>query len=208
MTYADIFINYFDKLEPQQIKNYTLKTSQEIYTLKNLIENLLDWSKSQSGKLDYLPEITDLYNLIENAILIYTNMLKSKNLTISSTVQPKTYCLVDRFMISSVLRNLLSNAIKFSHPNGTIEIYTEDIDPYIKVYVKDYGIGIPPDKLETIFQDESKDLMSSRKIREQGLGLQISKNFIQKHNCIIGVQSEVNKGSTFFFTVPKATPDF
>lgn len=208
VTYADIFINYFDKLEPQQIKNYTLETSQEIYTLKNLIENLLDWSKSQSGKLDYLPEITDLYNLIENAILIYNNMLKSKNLTISSTVQPKTYCLVDRFMISSVLRNLLSNAIRFSHPNSTIEIYTEDIDPYIKVYVKDYGIGIPPDKLEAIFQDESKDLMSSGKTREQGLGLQISKNFIQKHNCIIGVQSEVNKGSTFFFTVPKATPDF
>jgi len=206
VTYADIFINYFDKLDAEQIKDYTLKVSQEIYTLKNLIENLLDWSKSQSGKLDYLPEITDLYNLIENVILIYNNMLKSKNLTIISTVQPKTYCYVDRFMISSVLRNLISNAMKFSYTNSTIEIYVEDIDPYLKVYVKDHGIGIPPENIETLFQGENSEIMSTGKTREAGLGLQISQNFIQKHNCIIGVESEVGKGSTFFFTIPKATP--
>jgi PAS domain S-box-containing protein len=205
VTYADIFINYFDKLDPEQIKDYTLKVSQEIYTLKNLIENLLDWSKSQSGKLDYLPEVTDLYNLIENVILIYNNMLKSKNLTITSTVQPKTYIYVDRFMISSVLRNLISNAMKYSYANSTIEIYVEDIDPYFKVYVRDYGIGIPPEKMETLFQDESSEIMGAGKTREPGLGLQISKNFIQKHNCIIGVESEVGKGSIFFFTIPKAT---
>jgi len=165
----------------------------------------LDWSKSQSGKLDYLPEVTDLYNLIENVILIYNNMLKSKNLTITSTVQPKTYIYVDRFMISSVLRNLISNAMKYSYANSTIEIYVEDIDPYFKVYVRDYGIGIPPEKMETLFQDESSEIMGAGKTREPGLGLQISKNFIQKHNCIIGVESEVGKGSIFFFTIPKAT---
>ncbi len=203
VTYADIFINYFDKLDKEQIKNYTMKVSEEIYTLKNLIENLLDWSKSQSGKLEYLPEVTDLYNLVENVILIYNNILKSKNLAIISSVQPQTYCNIDRFMISSVLRNLISNAIKFSHPNSSIEIFTENIDHYVKIYVKDYGIGIPAEKLETLFDEDSNAFMNSLKIRKQGLGLNISKNFIQKHNCIIGVQSEVGKGSTFFFTVPK-----
>lgn len=204
ITTADIFTNYYDKLEPDQIKKYIFQLSEEIYVLKNLIDNLLDWSKSQTGKLEFNPEITDLYNLIENAILVYKNQASSKDIRIISNVQPKTYAQCDRFMISSVLRNLLSNALKYSYPHTVVEIDISTKNYYYYISVKDHGQGIPPDKLQHIFEDNELFILGFNKRRIPGLGLHICKSFIEKHNGEITVESKFGEGSTFTFSVPIA----
>lgn len=204
ITTADIFTNYYDKLEPSQIKEYIFQLSEEIYVVKNLIDNLLDWSKSQTGKLDFNPEITDLYNLVENSLLIYKNQAASKNILLNSSVQPKTYCKCDRFMISSVIRNLLSNAMKYSFPNSSIQVDISDDDNYYYLSINDYGQGIPEDKLKYIFEDNELYILGFNKRRIPGLGLHICKNFVERNNGKIEVFSKLGVGTKFTFSLPKA----
>lgn len=204
ITTADIFTNYYEKLTPEQIKEYIFQLSEEIYVVKNLIDNLLDWSKSQTGKLDFNPELTDLYNLVENSLLIYKNQATSKNILLSSSVQPKTYCKCDRFMISSVIRNLLSNAMKYSFPNSKIELDISNDELYYYLSVRDYGQGISEEKLQHIFDDNELYILGFNKRRIPGLGLHICKNFIERNNGTISVQSKIGEGTTFTFSVPKA----
>jgi PAS domain S-box-containing protein len=203
ITTADIFTNYYEKLTPEQLKNYIFQLSQEIYTLKNLIDNLMDWSKSQSGKLEFVPELTDLYNLVEGATLVYFNLAKSKNLNIISSIQPRTYCFVDRFMISSVLRNLLANAIKYSYPDTTISISIEELKNYYKISITDSGVGIEESKIASIFDDNESYSLGIDKKRTQGLGLHICKKFVERNKGEISIQSEFGKWTTISFTVPK-----
>lgn len=203
ITTADIFTNYYEKLTPEQLKNYIFQLSQEIYTLKNLIDNLMDWSKSQSGKLEFVPELTDLYNLVEGATLVYFNLAKSKNLNIISSIQPRTFCFVDRFMISSVLRNLIANAIKYSYPDTTISISIEELKNYYKISITDSGVGIEESKIAFIFDDNESYSLGIDKKRTQGLGLHICKKFVERNKGEISIQSEFGKWTTISFTVPK-----
>ncbi|MGB9702640.1 MAG: PAS domain S-box protein [Candidatus Kapaibacteriota bacterium] len=203
ITTADIFTNYYEKLTPEQLKNYIFQLSQEIYTLKNLIDNLMDWSKSQSGKLEFVPELTDLYNLVEGAILVYFNLAKSKKLNIISSIQPRTYCFVDRFMISSVLRNLIANAIKYSYPDTTISISIEELNNYYKISITDSGVGIEESKIATIFDDNESYSLGIDKKRTQGLGLHICKKFVERNKGEISIQSEFGKWTSISFTIPK-----
>lgn len=205
ITTADIFTNYFEKLTPDQLKSYIFQLSQEIYTLKNLIDNLMDWSKSQSGKLEFEPELTDLYNLTEGAILVYLNLAKNKNLKIVSSIQPKTYCFVDRFMISSVLRNLIANAIKYSYPDTIINISIEEFDTSFKISIHDYGVGIEESKLSNIFDESDAYNLGIERKRTQGLGLHICKKFVERNNGKISIESEYGKWTKISFTVPKPT---
>ncbi len=204
ITTSDIFTNYYDKLEPEQVRNYVMQMSNEIYSVKNLLDNLLDWSKSQAGKMDFLPEITDINNIINDSIAVYINQAKSKNVEIISTVEPKTYCSIDRFMISSVVRNLLSNAIKYSFNEGKIIISSQEIDNDIQINVQDFGQGIPPEKINYLFDFDESLLLGTQKRRLAGLGLSICKNFVESNKGKISVESTFGKGSLFSFTVPKA----
>ncbi len=204
ITTADIFTNYYDKLEPAQIREYIFQLSEEIYVVKNLIDNLLDWSKSQTGKLDFNPEVSDLYNLVENSLLIYKNQATSKNILLNSSVQPKTYCKCDRFMISSVIRNLLSNAMKYSFPNSSIQFDITADDFYYYLSITDFGHGISEDRLQHIFEDNELYILGFNKRRIPGLGLHICKNFIERNNGNIFVKSKIGEGTTFTFSLPKA----
>lgn len=204
ITTADIFTYYYDKLEPAQIREYIFQLSEEIYVVKNLIDNLLDWSKSQTGKLDFNPEISDLYNLVENSLLIYKNQATSKNILLNSSVQPKTYCKCDRFMISSVIRNLLSNAMKYSFPNSSIQFDITADDFYYYLSITDFGHGISEDKLQHIFEDNELYILGFNKRRIPGLGLHICKNFVERNNGNISVKSKIGEGTTFTFSLPKA----
>ena len=204
ITTSDIFTNYYDKLQPDQVKNYVLQMSNEIYSVKNLLDNLLEWSKSQAGKLDFLPEITDINNIIKDSIAVYINQAKSKDIEIVSNISPKTYCQIDRFMISSVIRNLLSNAIKYSLNNSKIIISSQEVDDFIQINIQDFGQGIPPQKMKYLFDFDESLLLGTQKRRLAGLGLSICKSFVESNKGKIWAESTFGKGAIFSFTVPKA----
>jgi signal transduction histidine kinase len=106
-----------------------------------------------------------------------------------------------------VLDNLIGNALKFTPPGGLIEVSVEDAGDYERVLVRDTGIGIPSDKLEKIFEPFYQiDGSTTRRFGGAGLGLAIVKQIVEAHGGQVGVTSELGKGSTFFFTVPKYRP--
>ena len=112
--------------------------------------------------------------------------------------------IADEAMISTVLRNLISNAIKFTNPEGEIIISVEKNYNELLVAISDNGVGIMPDILAKLFRiDESYSTSGTQNEKGTGLGLILCKEFIEKHNGKIWVESELGRGSTFYFTIPK-----
>jgi signal transduction histidine kinase len=112
-------------------------------------------------------------------------------------------------MIKSVLRNLIHNAVKFTHPGGTIKLYSKEMEDFIITSVQDTGVGIPKEKLASLFQD-GKKFSTKGTAEEKGssLGLLICKEFVEKNGGEIKVKSQPDKGSTFSFTLPKLPLNF
>lgn len=188
-----------DKLETLaiQINN----SSQKIY---NLLEDILMWARSQSGKIPFKPEklnLTDVCTeVVENAKLIASN----KNITVKYNVAEKIVVFADLNMLKTILRNLVSNAIKFTNAGGTVFVNTEQNDSFITISVTDNGIGISEKVLSKLFDiTQTQTTEGTANESGTGLGLFLCKDFVEKHGGKIWIESELNKGTKIFFTIPK-----
>jgi len=168
-----------------------------------ILENLLDWSRSQTGLLKINPEITDLKELINESISTLSQVSANKDIKINSEVNDSIYVVTDKNMIRTILRNLLSNAIKFSYRKGVILVSSVVNDRQVIVKVKDNGVGIPKDNIDKLFRLETKYSAPGTE-NEQGtsIGLKLCREFIEKLNGRIWVESEEKKGSEFMFSLP------
>jgi signal transduction histidine kinase/ligand-binding sensor domain-containing protein len=167
----------------------------------NLLENLLEWSRSQSNRIIFKPQqvvFADIYQEIAESLIS-----NSKNVTFNYLPTKKIVLNVDINMFKTVLRNLISNAIKFSHINGVITVFVEDDDENVTITVSDNGTGIAKENLNNLF-DFTRKFSSNGTAHEKGtgLGLIICKEFVEKHGGKIWVESEVGKGSDFIFSIP------
>ncbi|MBS1558224.1 MAG: tetratricopeptide repeat-containing sensor histidine kinase [Bacteroidetes bacterium] len=171
---------------------------------KGLINNLLDWALLQMDKLRIQPEKIDLHDLVnENFKLLSSLHLKEMNLV--NTIEPNTFCWGDLNIVNLVLRNLILNSLKFTGNGGTIEAGSRREGDDIIVSIKDTGIGIRPEIQKIIFEKTSG--YTSRGTANEkgtGLGLILCKEFVEKNGGKIWLESEVGKGSTFYFSIKKA----
>ena len=167
------------------------------------LENLILWSRLQVGNMDYVLENVNIVDLINDTVSQLRAMAEKKNINIEVSL-PEQLCLtLDKFMISTVLRNLITNAIKYTHRSGSISINLEEKEGRIQVSVKDNGIGIYKENIAKLFKITEKFSMQGTEQEEgTGLGLILSKEFIDLHNGEIMVESQIGKGSTFTFTLP------
>lgn len=164
--------------------------------------NLLEWSLSQTGRMEFHPQDIDLVYLMKENIMFFDVIAGQKNIIINKVLPHEIMVFADRHMISTVLRNLISNAIKFTSQNGEIGISAEKRSNEILFTVSDSGIGIAPERLEKLFRiDESDSTPGTNHERGTGLGLILCKEFVEKHNGKIWAESEEGKGSTFYFTL-------
>ncbi len=170
----------------------------------DLLVNLLEWSRTQTGKIQYNPEYFDLLNLLIEVQALLRDSAKPKAITINITGPGSISVYADKPMISAVLRNLVSNSIKFTGTGGAILISIKEYEYKIEVSVLDNGIGIPKEEIDKLFRiDESFSTPGTENERGTGLGLILCKEFIDKHNGIIWAESGMEKGSKFCFTLPK-----
>ena len=170
---------------------------------QNLLENLLDWSKTQTNIIEVEPNFYQLKSIFDETMQVYKNHAEAKELAISIDIDSKTFVWVDKNMISTVIRNLLSNAIKFSHKNGKILINSKEVNDYAIIYIKDNGIGINPKNMDRLFRLDSKiSLRGTSNEKGSGLGLILCKEFVEKNGGEIGVESKFGAGCTFSFTIP------
>ncbi|WP_289054228.1 sensor histidine kinase [Carboxylicivirga marina] len=169
----------------------------------DLISNLLEWSRTQSGKIDYNPEYFEVCHLLNQEIKAHNTYSRLKNITINNLIANHTLAHADKYMISCVFRNLLSNAIKFSHQGGEVNISSSKNDKYISFSIIDNGIGIDDDDINKLFViDQNHSTPGTKNEQGTGLGLILCKEFIEMHNGRIWVNTKNKKGSEFCFSLP------
>lgn len=180
--------------------NHTAKT------IFNLLENLLTWARSQHGNVPYEPEVILTNEIIDTTRFVIDSQAEAKKITIVCNTQDDLACSADRNMLLTVLRNLCSNAVKFTPLGGQVDLSAKLLDEnYIEFRVKDNGVGISPENINKLFRiDVNVTTIGTSDEKGTGLGLILCKEFVEKNGGKIKVESEVNKGTSFVFTVPKA----
>lgn len=169
-----------------------------------LLENLLKWTKSQSGRLKVKSELCNLKSVTNSSINLIEIPAANKNIHITNTIEEDLTLESDTEMLDTIVRNLLSNAIKFTPNNGSITLTAAKNKNYITISVTDTGIGIDNEKIENLFRID-KNLQAGVGTAGEsgsGLGLILCKEFIDKLGGKIWVESEPNKGSSFIFSLP------
>jgi signal transduction histidine kinase len=171
----------------------------------DMLEDLLLWARSQSGKLDFKPGEIDFARTCNETIENMRMVALSKKITINCHLTGTLYILADEDMLKVVIRNLVSNAIKFTNAGGEINITAEQTSSTLAVTVSDNGVGISPETMMDLF-DISKKTTSAGTSNEKGtgLGLLLCKEFVERHGGKIWAESILGKGSDFKFTLPLA----
>ncbi|MEL7585594.1 MAG: tetratricopeptide repeat-containing sensor histidine kinase [Prolixibacteraceae bacterium] len=169
-----------------------------------LLENLLSWAQSQKNSISYRPEKLDLAPLTDNNVLLHSRLAERKRIQLTSHIHPGTYVFADHNMVNLILRNLISNAIKFTEEFGEVNIFARDQDEFVEISVADTGIGIPEKNRNALFQEVNHiSTYGTGNEKGSGIGLLLCKEFVEVNGGSISVESSVNEGSTFVFTLLK-----
>jgi PAS domain S-box-containing protein len=206
LGFLDLLTENYREYDTEKIEAQLDIINSSAKRIFNLLESILMWARSQSGKIPYHPRSVNFTITCNEVLSDLKVSLDAKKLTINYLSKDELSVLADIDMLKTVMRNLISNAIKFSYPGGKIDIFAEHSDSMILVSVFDNGIGIAPERLDTLF-DISKVQSTKGTSNEcgTGLGLLICKEFIEKHGGKIWVESEMGKHSKFNFSIPLNT---
>jgi len=189
---------------PDEIKRYIEMIMATTDSGNKLLENLLIWSKSQTGRITFNPGNLSLETTIRRCIESINTRAMAKNITIKYTTTAKLKIKTDEAMFCHILRNLLSNAIKFTKGPGSVTIYTTTKDGAVEVSVTDTGIGISESDMNNLFRVNGniRSRPGTQKEAGSGLGLILCKEFVEKMGGAIRVESKQGKGSRFTFSLP------
>jgi signal transduction histidine kinase len=171
--------------------------------LLSLINDILDLSKIEAGRMDLEPAAFDLPSAIENALILVRERASRRAIRLGSTIDTRLGMISgDERKVKQVLLNILSNALKFTPEGGRIDIDARLHADRAEVSVTDTGVGIAPGDQEAVFEEFRQVGATDKKAEGTGLGLALSRRFIELHGGQISVQSEIGHGSTFTFTLP------
>jgi signal transduction histidine kinase/ligand-binding sensor domain-containing protein len=204
LGYSDLLYNNCNKYSLDKIRThigYIKDTARNTFYLLN---NLLDWARSQQGTIHIEPEEIQITEILATEIRILQQQADSKKVKLKlSAIGDELVIEADPNILSTVMRNLISNAIKFSQKNKKIEIALHFQPNNFTFSVKDEGLGMSPEKVKTLFNvSTNTSTRGTEGEKGTGLGLLLCADFIAKHKGRIWVESEEGKGSTFSFTIP------
>lgn len=202
LGFSEMLLNTYDSFSEKERKRFVANIHEASSGTYKLLQNLLDWSRSQTGKLSYNPELFDLSALVEEGIKAVSESAANKNIDIEADVAKGSMVFADNNMVYTVIRNLLSNAIKFTPREGNIKIGAKTQNSHLQVFISDNGVGIPRVWQSKIF-DINKEHKRPGTEKEQGtgLGLILCAELVKRNGGTIWVESEEGKGSTFYFTL-------
>ena len=196
------------QMEKDQVAEYGHLVHQAAGQAYNLLEDLLDWSRLQMGRMEFEPEMIDLNKTFEAALFLFEPIAAAKGITLQAEHQPGLSAFADKKMVETTLRNLINNAIKFTDEEGTVSLKAENSGATVQVSVIDNGVGMAPEKLEKLFHIEEKTTTQGT-VGETGtgLGLHLCKELVEKNGGEITIESAPGDGSTFRFTLPGEEPE-
>ncbi|QGY44310.1 tetratricopeptide repeat protein [Maribellus comscasis] len=184
--------------------NYSALIFQSLSGSYSLLNNLLEWARSQFQKIELNPKQLVLANVIEEVTKQFLPQISKKDISIDTRIEGPQQVFADEGILKTTFRNLLSNAIKFSNPNGKIFISAKPNNKFIEFSVQDFGVGIEPEIIPLLFDfDSNTSTPGTLGENGTGLGLILVKELVEKHKGKIWVESEIGKGSIFKFTLPR-----
>lgn len=205
LGFSELLTDQIERKDFDKCYNFAKIILQSSKAAFELLENLLNWSRSQTGKIAFSPENLDIKGLIDSNIFLLNSPAENKGINLTSNLHKSLSVFADKNMILSLLRNLITNAIKFSRKGDQIIIDAEESDDCITIHISDTGIGIEEDKIGKLFKID-QDIGTDGTANEPGtgLGLILCKELVDWHKGKIWVESKIDVGSRFSFTLPKA----
>lgn len=203
LGFSQILLDEYDELTEEEKKHYITNIREISKNSFKLLENLLQWSRLQTGNFEFNPKVFNIAEEIEPTLLLLKNTAQNKEIAVESFIKPRAHIMADKNMLNTIVRNLVSNAIKFTNPGGKISLFSNELNDAIVFTVKDDGIGMSQEKLEMLFKPvKNISTLGTANERGTGIGLLLCKEMIEKHNGEIWVESEEGKGTSFHFTMP------
>ncbi|MBC8006059.1 MAG: tetratricopeptide repeat protein [Verrucomicrobia bacterium] len=205
MGYSELLSQEFDRFSETERRKFACDINKSTNNIFRLLENLLEWARSQTGSLKYTPAEVELGRILDNVLSVTNALAERKNIQIATHNLNGMKVYSDPLMIETVLRNLVSNAIKFTPEKGSIDITAEQVDHQAIISIHDTGVGISKQDMENLFQLDSKVKRRGTNNEDgSGLGLILCKEFVTINKGKLWVESIPGSGSTFHFTIPCA----
>lgn len=203
LGYSFLLYHEYDRYGDRERKKYANDIYNSTNNIFRLLQNLLDWSRAQTGRLNYEPVSFELSSLIEKIILLLKPVADEKHIRINNRTNHIIQVYAMPMMVETVMRNLIGNAIKFTADGGFVDIAIRCDEQVVQVSVTDSGIGITPAELAQLFEIDSKTRKKGTKNEDgSGLGLILCREFIELNKGKIWAESKFGVGSTFNFTIP------
>ena len=210
LGFSEILFLHADNLSRQEIKRLSGIIRQSSELAVELLSNLMVWSQSQTGRMEFVPEKLNIVAMVNEVVNLFVDVARQKNIEIVQQLPTQANVFADREMVSTVLRNLIANAIKFTYPGGVVNVSARTGGNEWVVSVSDNGVGIPEENIKNLFRiDKNYTTAGTKKEKGTGLGLILCREFVERHGGKIWVESKTapspDAGSIFSFTLPAAS---
>jgi two-component system, sensor histidine kinase and response regulator len=204
LGFSSILKEEANEMDVPTIQEYADMINRAALQVFRLLDNLLSWARLQQDQIPYNPTTLALKEIANEVISILEESANRKKISVKSIIPDSIMVNADAEMLKTIVRNLLSNAIKFTPSNGKIELSAYEDIVKVEICVKDNGRGMNKENLGKLFKlDTSYSTRGTQEEEGTGLGLILCKEFVEKHGGTISAESELDKGSTFRFTLPK-----
>jgi signal transduction histidine kinase len=204
MGFSEMLCHDFKEMDDKQKLGLLELISLSSESAYNLLDNLLQWARTQTDKIKYNPEYFDLSEVVRQVIDLHGIIAEKKQVSVESTIPQSTEVYADRNMIHTVIRNLISNAIKFSHKGGRVFLSSFENGMMTEVVIRDEGTGMSRENLSMLFRiDTYYSTSGTSGETGTGLGLIICKEFVEKNGGRIRASSKEGQGTAISFTLMK-----
>ena len=200
---SELLKNEIDEFSKEEIQLFSTNIYNSAKHLLNLVDDLLEWSRIQAGKIEYEPSECDLFVIVNSIITLLNGNAAKKKIEIENLVKKDSNVYADEYMLNSIIQNLIANAIKFTGEGGKIFISKKIKDEMAEISIRDTGIGIEEEEINKLFVIGGKrSSPGTANEKGTGIGLILSKELVEKHGGKIWVESKLGEGSVFRFTIP------
>ncbi len=201
---SELLETFYEKMDDEERLQRISRIMETSSSLNNLFEELLQWARAQSNKIEYNPVEFKLKDLVDVVIKLHSESAALKNIIITNNIPAHCQTYADMSLVNTIIRNLISNSIKFSNTNGEITVSCDDVDKMVMCSVSDKGIGIAPENIPKLLSITST--FTTRGTNNEsgtGLGLILVNEFVKVNKGDLDIQSTEGKGTTISFTLPK-----
>lgn len=210
LGFSELLTTDWDDFGEEERKHLVKNIRSSSMLTYRLLENLLEWSRAQTGRMEFNPVLVDLSNLANESLILLREMADQKQIKLFSEINFNTLVFADENMVRTIFRNLISNAIKFSYPGQTVKLKAleyfdeEKKVPMVRADISDQGVGIPEEHLTKLFRiDQQYQTSGTSNEKGTGLGLVLCKELVDRNKGSISVVSQPGTGSVFSFTLLK-----